>query len=716
MTLTFCRECGSWKNYSLVLTSTNLHTRRAKIIKSCVLIFFLALSHAVLADETKDSGLGGKFVHPGLLHSTADIERIKTKIAAGAEPWASAWKAFTNQNRWLNSNYAPHPLEIVGRGDGSTGQANISSDCTAAYYNAVAWAITGEERYAKKSVEIMNAWSYQCKEINGKDAVLCAGIYGYKLMNAAELIRATYKGWNEKDIAQFKHLARDVFYPVIKDFATFANGNWDASAEVAMISMGVFLDDRAMFDRAASYYLAGAGDGALTHYVINDTGQLQETGRDQAHSQLGIGLLSCVAETAWHQGVDLYGAYDNWLLKGFEYTAKYNLGEDVPFVPTSDRTGKYVHQRASARGKRMQIYEMVYNHYVNRIGIAAPYTQRAAEARRPEPLAVDQVGGGTLLFSLPPYQAESPSKSPPIPGPIIAQAYDRGIALMWAASVGADTYNAKRSVEPSGPFEVIAKGLTNVTYTDATAEPGKVFYYAVSAANALGSSGDTLPVAISAGLPKPWTQQDIGNPDSKGDSQFNGSMFTIECAGKDIGGRADQFQFAGVPLGEQSAIIARYVPQTPSQLAKLGLVIRDSTQPGAQEIALLITPQRTDDIDAPHWHLEFVARRTDGGELLPIAVSPTLGAPIVTWGRLMAPLWLRLSRAGNTFKAASSADGKTWTGLGSTNLKLSSQAIAGLAVCSRIRGTTTAMFDHVQVSGEAMPAETTFQITHALQK
>jgi hypothetical protein len=44
---------------------------------------------------------------------------------------------------------------------------------------------------------------------------------------------------------------------------------------------------------------------------------------------------------------------------------------------------------------------MVWNHYGNRRGIAAPFTQRAAEALRPEgpAFAADHPGFGTLLFS-----------------------------------------------------------------------------------------------------------------------------------------------------------------------------------------------------------------------------------------------------------------------------------------------------------------------------
>ena len=76
--------------------------------------------------------------------------------------------------------------------------------------------------------------------------MLCAGIYGYKFANAAEIIRYSYKDWPQKDIEQFKTMMKTVFYPVIKDFAPFANGNWDACCLPTMMSIGIFCDDRVM--------------------------------------------------------------------------------------------------------------------------------------------------------------------------------------------------------------------------------------------------------------------------------------------------------------------------------------------------------------------------------------------------------------------------------------------------------------------------------------
>jgi len=73
--------------------------------------------------------------------------------------------------------------------------------------------------------------------------------------------------------------------------------------------------------------------------------------------------------------VDLYGALDNRLLKGFEYTAKYNLGFDVPYEPYRSYQGRYYYPRISpkARGRLRPMYEKVFNHCHNRKGLDAPF-------------------------------------------------------------------------------------------------------------------------------------------------------------------------------------------------------------------------------------------------------------------------------------------------------------------------------------------------------
>ena len=52
-------------------------------------------------------------------------------------------------------------------------------------------------------------------------------------------------------------------------------------------SWAVFLDNATMLNTVLAYYKSGRGNGRLEHYIYV-SGQCQESGRDQGHTQLGI--------------------------------------------------------------------------------------------------------------------------------------------------------------------------------------------------------------------------------------------------------------------------------------------------------------------------------------------------------------------------------------------------------------------------------------------
>ncbi len=345
------------------------------------------------------------FVHPGLLHTRADLDRMRQQVAAGEEPWKGGFEKL-RQDGYSHADWKLRgPFSVVTRQTGADqGNPQMVQDCNAAYQNALMWCITGKEEHARKAVQILSAWAGKLTRMDGHDVQLSAGLNGFKLVNAAELMRHTYPAWKHEEVAQVERLLKEVILPPIKDFATFANGNWDGACLKTMIAIGVFCDDHALFDQAVEYYLHGRGNGSITHYV-GESGQCQESGRDQQHTQLGLGALAEACEVAWNQGVDLYGEANNRLLKGFEYTARYNLGNDVPFVPDVDTTGRYRHKKISTegRGALRPVYEMVWNHYHVLGGLTAPFTGEAAAKLRPEGAAWtgDHPGFGTLLFSLP---------------------------------------------------------------------------------------------------------------------------------------------------------------------------------------------------------------------------------------------------------------------------------------------------------------------------
>jgi hypothetical protein len=643
------------------------------------------------------------FVHPGLLHSGEDLARMKAAVAAKQEPIFAGFEVFRAHSASQATYPMKGPFEEIGRSP-NIHFSDFDQDANAAYQCAIMWAITDNPAYAEKSKAILNGWSATLKRCTGADAVLMAGLGPFKLINAAEIIRYTDPTWSEADMRQCERMFKEVIYPVTRDFALFANGNWDAAALKMNLSIGVFCNDRAIFERALCYYVNGGGNGRLTHYVINETGQCQESGRDQPHTQLGLALLGDCCEIAWHQGLNLYAYADNRLLKGFEYTAKYNLGEQVPFTETRDRTGKYHHTAISTtnRGRLRAVFEQIYHHYVNRMGIPAPYTQKAAEKIRPEGPGVpsaDHPGFGTLFFTRPPANPNDPSPTvrPAAPGVIIAQGTASAIQLTWVAPVNAVSYAVKRATTSGGPYKVIAKNIPSPHYTDTRVHTGKVYYYTVTASNAMGESPDALETSMGAGLPKPWTHQDVGAVAAPGSASSDGRGFTIEGAGADLGGTSDQFQFTCVPMKGDGAMIARFVPPISSQFSKFGLMMREALTADAANVSLLFAPRSGESgVERLSWNVSLATRASAGAETRVTGNGASLSAPYVTHGRLMQPYWLKLERSGHVFTGSMGPDGQTWTRVGSVTNALKGRLRVGLAACSRITQiTTTIQFDHV---------------------
>jgi hypothetical protein len=366
--------------------------RSAHLLLAAVAIAVSLFQTAAICADAQSPPPFKTFVHPGLLHSKAELEFVKGKIQGGEEPWKSAYEKL-RLSRYASLDWRPHPEPDVVRDLNGRwrGARELGDDALAAYAHALQWSLTGNPAHAQKAAEILNAHARSLKSITGHDAKLLAGITGYKFCNAAEIIRHTSSAWPAAEQTQFATMLTNVYYPLIRDFFPQANGNWDASMIVTMLSIGVFCDDRAIYDRAKDYFLHGSGNGALTNYVLAN-GQCQESTRDQQHTQLGLGFLADACEIGWKQGDDLWGACSNRLAIGFEFTARYNLGEDVPV------TGKQPIS-SQGRGQFRPIYEKVFHHYHDRLGLEMKFTRQVLEKIRPEGEHWDHVSWGTLLFA-----------------------------------------------------------------------------------------------------------------------------------------------------------------------------------------------------------------------------------------------------------------------------------------------------------------------------
>ncbi len=634
------------------------------------------------------------FVHPGLLHSRADITRMSAAIAAHTQPTFAGWEVFAAHPSSQSTYVMQGPAAEIGRNP-NVHSAAYDADANAAYHNALRWCLTGDRNAAAKAIAIINAWSATLTTISGRDAVLMAGLGPFKMVNAAELLRYTDAGWSAADSARAAHSFRNVIYPALQNFAPFANGNWDTAAIKTVLTIGVFCDDRAIYERALRYYVDGPGDGRLTHYILNAAGQCQESGRDQQHTQLGLGHLGDACEIAWHQGLDLYAYADHRLLAGFEYTARYNLGEDVPFTPTLDRTGKYRHAAISknGRGNLRPIYEQILNHYIARQNLSAPFTAQAVARLRPEGPArpaADHPGFGTLLYTSPDHDAPAPAA----PAAVIAENSGPNITLTWIAARAAATYTVSRADHPTGSFAIIARDLTSPRYTDATVTRGHLYTYIISA----GPGLDSTPTTLAAGPPPPWQTSDHGPITLAGHTRYDGHTFTLEGAGCARDASADAFHFAARPFTGDGAITARFVPPPSSQFSHVGLALRSATPDTPSQISLVLAPEPKGEVEYPRWSVRLLART--GAESRELGRSAPLPTPQVLHGRLQAPFWFRLTRTGDIVTGAISIDGTTWTTVAATTLALPPALHAGLTAASHVPETTTTVtFDHVTAPG-----------------
>jgi hypothetical protein len=338
------------------------------------------------------------FVHPGVLVSRAQLDFVKAKVAAGAQPWTTAFTTM-RAHGMASLSRVPKPREIVECGYFSVpdyGCGDEHDDATAAYTDALAWYYSGDSRYAQKAIQIMDAWSATIKAHTNKNAQLQAGWAGTNWARAGEIIRYTYSSW--PNVNRFAAMLRDVYLPEVIVGSATSNGNKELSMMEAAVGISVFLDDRTTYDRAiaiyrhrvpAYFYLTSDGplpkapggsidtkEEIVTYWQGQTTfvdGLSQETCRDFTHAGYGIAATANIAETTRIQGQDLYPEIKDRLRFALAFQSRYQLGEAVP----TWLCGGHVTLGLGP------VTEIGYNALHNRMGIEMPKTKQLTEQRRP---------------------------------------------------------------------------------------------------------------------------------------------------------------------------------------------------------------------------------------------------------------------------------------------------------------------------------------------
>jgi hypothetical protein len=97
----------------------------------------------------------------------------------------------------------------------------------------------------------------------------------------------------------------------------------------------------------------------------------------------------------------------------------------------------------------------------------------------------------------------SPAAAPLPPTGLAAAPGAGEVSLYWSASAGADSYSVRRSGASGGPYEIVASGLIQTSYTDKDVVNGATYYYVVTAVNGVGESAYSSEVVARPVRPAP---------------------------------------------------------------------------------------------------------------------------------------------------------------------------------------------------------------------
>jgi hypothetical protein len=266
------------------------------------------------------------------------------------------------------------------------------ADSEAAYGQALMWYITGNRSYAENAVKILNAWaSTLTGGHTNNNGQVQASWTGDVFPRAAEIMRYSYKGWSDAEIARFQNMLTTQFLPVLIH-GTCENGNKELTIAEALINIGVFNDNRVVYDwgvkmwrgRAPAYiYLKSDGEkpveppgcgmalwGNKGFMPLFVEGLLQETARDSQHANLALAGLVDAAETARQQGLDLYGEQGKRIVAAMEFQAQ--------FLPPNNAKAPQ-----NLEFNPHPTWEIAYNHFHDRLGMKLPKMEAVLPTIRP---------------------------------------------------------------------------------------------------------------------------------------------------------------------------------------------------------------------------------------------------------------------------------------------------------------------------------------------
>jgi len=180
-----------------------------------------------------------------------------------------------------------------------------------------------------------------------------------------------------------------------------------------------------------------------------------------------------------------------------------------------------------------------------------------------------------------------------------------------------------------------------------------------------------------------WGTSDIGSVGVAGSASYSSGTFTVSGAGAGVTSTADAFRFVYRQFSGNTTIVARVASAASATTAeRTGVMMRQNLNANSIEASAMYKPTST-------YYVYFLRRTSAGGSTS--STSSTAAA---------VPYWVKVVRSSNTLSAFMSANGSSWTQVGSnTTVTMTDPIYVGLAVTSgSTSAAKTVTFDNVSIT------------------
>lgn len=312
------------------------------------------------------------FVHPGISCDVKTLAVMREKVLNGVSPWVDYFEGL-RRTRFADLKQRPRFVRQI---KDDAGIAAFAHDAHLAWAHTILYVVTGNEDYRKAPVEIIRWYGSGTTEsffpTYFADSHIKIGKYVYTLCSAVDILRATTPRDGRLAVtdAMVDALQKHCFHRIRKNCIQRKKYfmNQHSYAIMGYLASAILGNEVEDYRQAVEWTTVNATsenqgrNGSIKQQIRrvtrNDkTGesvephlQVVEMGRDQPHAGGNVDNLLMMAKTIEFQrtkvdpvrgtvteandGVSPIHFLDDRLPKGAALFAKYNIGYELPWVPT----------------------------------------------------------------------------------------------------------------------------------------------------------------------------------------------------------------------------------------------------------------------------------------------------------------------------------------------------------------------------------------------